>query len=107
MVRLIYVGLRLCAGSYHAHVRRFQISVEKGAFPAATLAELEKDAASTWPGLKVFRKGGDVGAGGAMFESLREFLGAWVVVSLAHFWPSVYLRSLHLWWLKGNFLAVG
>lgn len=47
------------------------------------LAELEHDAASAYPGLKLFKKDG------AMYAGLREFLGAWVVVS-----TRIYLAQL-------------
>lgn len=55
-------------------MRRFEIAVEQGRFPAKVLKELEKDADGAYPGLKIFKRGG------SMFAPLREFLGAWVVV---------------------------
>ena len=64
--------------SYASHVKRFEISLERQTFPKMVLAELERDAASAYPGLKLFKKDG-----GPMYAGLREFLGAWVVVSLA------------------------
>ncbi|KAL7415724.1 rab-GTPase-TBC domain-containing protein [Mrakia frigida] len=65
--------LGLSTASYASHVRRFEISLERQAFPKTVLAELEKDASSAYPGLKLFKKDG------AMYAGLREFLGAWVV----------------------------
>ena len=62
--------------SYASHVKRFEISLERQTFPKMVLVELERDAASAYPGLKLFKKDG-----GAMYAGLREFLGAWVVVS--------------------------
>lgn len=49
--------------------------MERQAFPKNILAELERDAASAYPGLKLFKKDG------VMYAGLREFLGAWVVVN--------------------------
>ena len=63
------------SASYASHVRRFEISLERQAFPKKVLAELEHDASSAYPGLKLFKKDG------AMYAGLREFLGAWVVGS--------------------------
>ena len=54
------------------------------------LAELEKDAASAYPGLKLFKKDG------AMYAGLREFLGAWVVVS-----SNDCLFARPMYWLSG------
>lgn len=73
------MDLGLCfrvLASYANHVKRFEISLEKQAFPKRVLLQLEQDASEAYPSLTVFQRTKK------MYPKLREFMGAWVVVRL-------------------------
>lgn len=86
-MKLVGNGLALGSRDYDGYVGRFEKAVREERFPESTMEDIERDAERCWAGLGMYERGSD------RWRALREFLGAWVVVSPFHSSASNYAEA--------------
>lgn len=86
-LKLVGNGLALGSRDYDGYVGRFEKAVQEERFPKSTMEDIERDAERCWTGLGMYERGND------RWKALREFLGAWVVVSSFHSFAFILIEA--------------